>query len=229
MSITTKMLAALTTLTIVVGGGTVGTIPANAATPECGPDCISVFSHALGTYGEPNFVETVLNGVARVGQPVILSQASGSDPSQDLKPNLRPVSAFYAEGMVSARVNRHYGTFFATQIRYSPLGQASDLCVGLDDVAYQNEGLTLQPCTVPATTVWIVDPLQYSPDDGVFALVNGSTRFFSHPLAMTFPRHADPTDPLESQIRVRRLQFRGHDHAVPLWQLWGALMGPLSG
>jgi hypothetical protein len=60
--------------------------------------------------------------------------------------------------MVSAEVNSHYGCLTAVQQEYAPLGIRSGLCVGLASVAYQNEGLTLQPCSVPATTVWVVDP-----------------------------------------------------------------------
>ncbi|HET7742063.1 MAG TPA: hypothetical protein VFL67_15565 [Mycobacterium sp.] len=47
----------------------------------------------------------MLDGVAQIGQPVILKQASGSDPSEDIIPHRGLVSAFYAAGMVSAAVN----------------------------------------------------------------------------------------------------------------------------
>jgi hypothetical protein len=51
---------------------------------------------------------------------------------------------------VSAAVNRHYGTEYAVQFQYAPLGVPSGLCAALATTAYQNEGLTLQPCSVPA-------------------------------------------------------------------------------
>jgi hypothetical protein len=94
-------------------------------------------------------VEAVLDGVAKVGQPVILSQASSSDASQDFIPNGGRVSDFYALGMVSAEVSNHYGNLDAAQIQYAPFGIKSALCVGLTKTASQNQGLTLQPCTVP--------------------------------------------------------------------------------
>jgi hypothetical protein len=56
-----------------------------------------------------------------------------------------PVSEFYAAGLVSADVNSHYGALFGVQQEYAPYGIGAGLCVGLAKVAYQNEGLTLQP------------------------------------------------------------------------------------
>jgi hypothetical protein len=227
MSIKRTMLFA-TTLAVVAGASSVATPTGQAATPECGERCISVFSHALGTYAEPNFVEGVLHGAAKVGQPVIVSEASGSNPSQDLLPRLRPVSVFHAAGMVSDDVKDRYSDHLAVQIEYAPSGNGTELCVGLKKAAYQNEGLTLQPCDVPGTTVWVIDTLNFDPEDGIFALVNASSRNLVRPFAMSFPHSADPSDELNAQITVRRLQFLGRDRSPTLRQLWGALNGPLT-
>ncbi len=138
-------------------------------------------------------------GVARVGQPVILKRASSSDPSEDLiVPRAGLVSDFFAAGMVSAKVNRHYGNL-------------------------------LQPCSVPATTVWIVDTV-HSPAtaaDGYFPLINGSTRNFSRPFVMDYSRNACPTDEPTPQIRVHHLKLLGNEHTVPDRQLWGTRFGVL--
>ena len=67
MSIKSKVLAVAAALTVAGGLSTVGTLPANAATPQCGPHCIQIFSARFGTNADPNFVETVFQGVARVG------------------------------------------------------------------------------------------------------------------------------------------------------------------
>jgi hypothetical protein len=126
----------------------------------------------------------VSHGVARAGQPVILSPADGSSPAEDLMvPLAGLVSDFYAAGLVPAEVNRHYGTLRAAQIEYAPLGVRSGLRVGVAVTAYDGEGLTLQPCPVQARTVWIIDTAD-SPataNDQFFPLVNGSTRDFSPP------------------------------------------------
>ncbi len=223
------MLAATASLTIVGGASAVGTPSATAATPACGQRCISVFSRALGTYSQPNFVEAVYQGIAEVGQPVILNPASSSDPSQDLIVRPGTVSDFFESGMVSAEVNHHYGSLNAVQIEYGPSGVASGLCVGLAATAFQNQGLTLQPCSVPATTVWIVATV-LSPAtaaDGYFPLVNGSTRNVSRPFVMDYPRNAHPTDEPTPQIRVRHLQLVSSERTVPDRQLWGARAGVL--
>jgi hypothetical protein len=204
---------------------TVGTLSASAATPACAGDCISLFSKVLGTYDEPSVVETVLDGVAKVGQPVILEPVNG-DPSQDLIPNLKRVSDFYAEGMVSAEVNSHYGDLDAAQIQFAPFGDESGLCVGLAKAASQGAGLTLQPCEVPGTTVFIID-MPHATADGYFPILNASTTDFSRPFAMSYPRDQYATDQRLQQIEVRRLQFRTEDRILPDSQLWGAHQGVL--
>ena len=125
MSIKTTVRTAMATLTIVGGVSTAAALPASAATPACGPSCLSVFSSELGTYAQPNFVEHVFGGKASVGQPTGLNQASGSDPSEDfINPHPGSVSDYYAMGMVSAAVNRHYGTLTASQLEYDAVGNA---------------------------------------------------------------------------------------------------------
>jgi hypothetical protein len=229
-SIKRKVLAAVATLTIVGGASVAATGAASAATPECGPDCISVFSSKLGTYAQPNFVEAVLGGGgANVGQPVGLKPASRFDPSQDILPDApvpdATVSDFYAAGMVSAKANRHYGSLPAVQQRYAPFGIPTDLCVGLATVA-QNEGLTLQPCSVPGTTVWIVHEGLATPS-GYFPIINAATTDCRRPFAMHLPRNklarGKPV-----QMQARRLQFLTGEKTLPARQLWGAVFGELN-
>lgn len=228
MSIKSKVLATAAMLTIVGGVIAVGSPSVSAATPQCGPRCIEIFSREFGTPTHPRFVETVLQGVAQVGQPMILDRASNSNPAEDLiVPRAGLVSDFFKAGLVSAAVNRHYGNLRAAQIEYAPFGVASGLCVGLAATAFQNEGLTLQPCSVPAKTVWIIDTAD-SPAtaDGFFPLVNGSTRNFSRPFAMTY------LDEPPAQILVRHLRFSNgggpFEHTVPDRQLWGIDFGVLN-
>jgi len=231
MSIKRNVLAVAATLAIVAG---VATLSASAATPECDPGCISIsiFSRELGSYGQANAAEAVLGGVAEVGQPVILAPASTSDPSQHFLPRAPGggrVSDFFAAGMVSVELNSRYGHLMAAQIEYAPFGDASGLCAGLARTAFQGQGLTLQPCTVPARTVWIADAgiLPTPPPAGYFPIVNGSTRDFSRPFAMHYPRDQQAADRRIQQIQVRRLQFRSHTQTIPDRQLWGAHFGVL--
>jgi len=232
LSITRKVLAAAATLTIVGGVSAAATGAASAATSACGPPCISVFSSELGTYAHPNFVEAVLGGGgADVGQPVGLKRASGSDPSQDILPRApreeAKVADFYAAGLVSADANSHYGSLAAVQQEYAPLGIRSGLCVGLASVAYQNQGLTLQPCSVPGTTVWVIHPTLAPTTPGYFPIINASTTDFSRPFAMHLPRNEVASGkPL--QMQVRRLQFLTGEKTLPARQLWGAVFGELN-
>ena len=222
MSITRKVLAVVATLTVAAGLSTVGTLSATAATPQCGPHCIQIFSAKFGTNANPNFVETVFQGVARVGQPTILARPSSSNPAGDFiatAPGAGLVSDFFAAGMVSAAVNQHYGNLNAAQIEYAPFGKPTGLCAALATTAYQNEGLTLQPCSTPGTTVWIIDTAD-SPATAParFPIVSGSTTDFIHPFAMTI--HGNPAHKRFPQITVQRL--RGNPAHVRVSQLWGA-------
>jgi hypothetical protein len=200
----------------------------SAATPTCGQGCISVFSRELGSYAHPNYVEDILGGEATVGQPVGLKRASSSDPSEDILPIAGSVSDFYTAGMVSAEVNRQYGDLMAVQQVYAPFGVSSGLCVGLAIIAFQNEGLTLQPCSVPATTVWIVDPKLSPTTPGYFPIINGSTTDFSRPFAMDLPQDEVVSGQQSLQMQTRHLQFLTQEKTLPERQLWGAHFGLLN-
>jgi hypothetical protein len=222
MSIKRKVIAAAATLTVAGGLSAAGTLPATAATPRCGPHCIQVFSAKFGTNASPNFVETVFQGVGKVGQPTIVAPPSSSNPAGDLIATHPAsgglVSDFFAAGLVSAAVNQHYGSESAVQIEYAPLGKRTGLCSALATTAYQNEGLTLQPCSTPGTTVWIVDTADSPATPGRFPIVNGSTTDFTHPFAMII--HGNPAHKRFPQIKVQRL--RGNPDNVRISQLWGA-------
>jgi hypothetical protein len=128
--------------------------------------------------------------------------------------------------MVSAAVNDHYGPLFAAQLEYAPAGQATGLCVGLARPAYENESLSLQPCTVPGSTVFIVD----SPDapaatPAYTPLIIGSTNDFVHPWTMVY--YGTPTDRPIPRIRVAHLE-RTRSGAVPIDQLFGTAHGILK-
>jgi|tagenome__1003787_1003787.scaffolds.fasta_scaffold20567032_2 hypothetical protein len=226
LSIKTKVLAAVAAMGIVGGVSAAAGGVARAATHECGGYCISVFSSELGTYEQPNFVEAVLDGGgANVGRPVGLKQANKFDSSEDIQPVGGTVSQFYALGLVSREANRRYGALTAVQQRYAPFNVPTALCVGLATVAYQNEGLTLQPCDA-ATTVWIIDAYPSTPL-GYFPIINATTTDFDHPFAMHLPRNEVASGrPL--QMQARRLQFLTGAKTLPARQLWGAWRGELN-
>jgi hypothetical protein len=163
--------------------------------------------------------------VAKVGQPAILGAASGSNPAEDFMPVVLGsghVSDFYAAGMVSPAVNSHFGNLPALQLQYTPSGKATGLCSGAPDTAYQNEALSLQPCSTPGTTVFIIDPaVAPGSGSGYFAIIDGATTDFSHPFVMTY-KHESP-----APIRLDHLQLTDHGTA-PITQLWGRTFGVVN-
>jgi hypothetical protein len=228
MSVKSKVLAAAAALTMAGGLSAAGTLSASAATPQCSQvsqTCIQIFSKEFGSYASPGFIETVFLGIPAAGVPTILHRASSSDPAEDLISHGGLVSQFYAADMVSAAVNAHYGTEQAAQIEYAPYGKPTGLCAALATTAYQNEGLSLQPCRVPGTTVWIIDTAD-SPATApaYFPIVNGSTTDFAHPFGMII--QGNPAHKLFPQIKVRHLI--GNPAAVPVSQLWGAKTGVVN-
>jgi len=223
MSIKSKVLAAAAVLTLAGGLSAAGTLAASAATPQCGNACVEVYSMKYATPTSLGFVETVFLGIPAVGVPTIVHQASSSDPAEDLiVPLAGTVSQLYAQGMVSAAVNEHYGSEHAVQIEYAPYGMPTGLCTAVAATAYQNEGLSLQPCSTPGTTVWILD-FADSPATAptYFPIVNGSNTDFVHPFAMTIlgnPAHR-PFTPIIMQ------HLTDNPGSVPANQLWGAHHG----
>ena len=232
MSIKSKVLAAAAALAVIGGVSTAGTLSASAATPGCsqnGNTCVQIFSKRFGTPASPGFVESVFLGLPFAGVPTILQRTSTSNPAGDIIiPAAGTVSQFYAKGMVSAAVNSHYGAEKAVQVEYAPRGVPTGLCAAIATATpYQDEGLTLQPCTTPGTTVFIIDTADSPATAPVyFPIVLASTTNFVHPFTMTFPGQADPAHRLFPQIKVQHLM--GNPANVPDDQLWGADIPPVS-
>jgi hypothetical protein len=231
MAIKSKVLAATAVLTLWGGLSAVGTVAASAATPQCGAGCVEVYSAKYATATSLGWVETVFLGIPLRGVPTEVRPASGSNPAEDLiVPTGGPIKVwqFYDEGMVSAAVNEHYGNENAVQIEYAPYGHATGLCTAVAVTAYQNEALSLQPCSAPGTTVWIIDgndsPATAMQVPSHFPIVNGSDTDFVHPFAMTIL--GNPAQQLYTPIILQHLM--GNPTNVPANELWGAAFGPVS-
>ena len=256
MSIKSKVLAAAATLTLVGGVGAAGALTAgtaNAATPSCGNSCINLFSHQFGNFGSPNYTVDVLKQGEKVGQPIILFRQANYDPALDWTVAFQGnVSDFFAAGLVSAAVNLHYGCNSianactgtagfpndpAFENEYAPFGVDSGLCLGVAATAFNDEGVTLQPCGVSSKTVWILDTYdQFSfrtaLQNGV-PLINGSDTNFSQPFVLTYPNQGFPTDMPRPQLVVTNLTGFSNGtggpevNTVNSNQLWGATFGVL--
>jgi hypothetical protein len=262
MSIKSKVLAAAATLTLVGGLGTAGALTAgsaSAATPSCGNACIDVFSHQFGTHRSPNFVVDVLRQGERVGQPIILFRTANFDPAEDFSVAFQgTVADFFKAGLVSSAVALHYGCVAGTspscfdpatgkgifqndlafENEYAPFGVDSGLCLGVAATAFNDEGVTLQPCGVSSKTVWILDTLDnefsHAFQHGYVPLINGSDTNFSHPFVLTYPNQSFPTDRPRPQLVVTNLTGFQNGHGgveigtVNVNQLWGADFGILK-
>jgi hypothetical protein len=186
MSVRSKVITAAAALAIVTGVGAAGTQTANAATPECGETCLSLYSAAFGTSQSPNFVLDVLNNVPRTGQPLILAPASGTNQGEDfIADTPEPVSTWVEAGLMSPGLDPLYGKLYATEIEYVPYGAPTGECVGLGADTSILAPVTLQPCGVSAHTLWIFDGATTQPGS-LFALISGTTDSnFRQPISLT--------------------------------------------
>jgi hypothetical protein len=256
MSIKSKVLATAATLTLVGGVGLAGALSAgtaSAATPSCGGFCVDIFSHQFGTHHSPNFVVDVLRQGEKVGQPIILFRTADFDPAEDWTVAFQgTTNDFYDVGLVGPQVALHYGCVVgapftscvfgqvddpAFEIEYAPFGVDSGLCMGVADTAFEEEGVSLEPCGVSSKTVWIADIFD-SPStlfNGYIPLINGSDNNFSQPYVLTYPSSGYPTDMPRPQLQVDNIT--GFSQGFPPGpelgtvddnQLWGADFGVLS-
>jgi hypothetical protein len=130
----------------------------------------------------------------------------------------------------------------AFEIEYAPYGVDSGYCMGVSSTAFNDEGVTLQPCGVSSKTVWILDSIDVvfglSFRDAYVPLINGSDTNFSQPFVLTYPNNGEPTDMPRPQLTVQNLQgsvewsLGGEggieDGTVNDNQLWGADIGTLN-
>jgi hypothetical protein len=235
MSIKTKVFAVSAALTLAGGIGAAGLLApaANATTPSCGGNCVSIFSRVFGHHFHPGFTFDVYQQKAKVGQPVILFRQANNDPGQDfILHNQGYVSDFYNAGLVSKSLVLHYGggcpvltggscttpnaaDDYAFEIEYAPDGAGTGLCAGVASVASNSTKVSLQPCGVSARTVWISDtdkaaecgtyPVYGGVGDGYVPLINGSDTNFSHPYVLTYPQNGYPTDMPRPQLHTQEL------------------------
>ena len=247
MSIKSKVLAAAATLTLVGGVGVAGAMTAGTAvagTPSCGPDCLNLFNKDFapanltgGASSGPSSPVDVFRQGERTGQPIILFRSSNSDPAMDWSASFQgTVNELVPLGLASPLTALHYGDDFAFENAYTPFGVFSGLCLGVAATAFQNEGVTLQPCGASSRTIWIVDDNEsFLHNFPGVPLINGSNTNFSHPFVLTYPPNANPTDIPRVQLRVTNLtgstQPGGHHFpvisTVNSSQLWIATFGVL--
>ena len=137
--------------------GALATQAASAATPACGASCLSMFSPELGTYASPNFVEHVFGGRARIGTQTGLARPTALTRRKTSSTRIRNGCGRRRDGPGVGRVNRDYAPLTASQLKYTPEGIPTGLCVGVAIDPFQGEPLSLQSCPIPGRTVWVID------------------------------------------------------------------------
>ena len=159
MLIKSKVVAAAAVLSLAGGLGTLAAVAASAATPQCGASCIEVYSAKYATPTSLGCVETVLLGDPAARRANEVRPASSSNPAEDLivPPGAGKVPAVRPGHGVGRGRQRTTANEYAVQIEYAPYGKATGLCTAVAVTAYQDEALSLQPCSTPGTTVWIID------------------------------------------------------------------------
>jgi hypothetical protein len=226
MSMRSTIVTAAAALTIAAGVGAVGTLPANAATRDCGINCADLFSVAFGTAAHPGFVLEVANQAGPAGSSVILARASGANPAEDFVPSHEgTVHDFIAAGLISRGMDPLYGQLEAIELWYAPKDASTGQCLGVGGGTGSIAGLgsithvDIQPCGMNAATVWIIDP-ETTSTGSPFALISGKTTGdFTHPQALSV---------LKLGVQLFTAPLVTHLHALPLnHQQWGEDQGTL--
>jgi hypothetical protein len=222
MSVKAKIAAGAATLTIVGGGlGMVGTMTASAATPNCGSTCVNIFSQKYG----PQYLVDVFQAKSAAGTPVILFQASNSDPAEDfVTVDEGTVHNFYRHyGLVSAAFAKTYSADEAYEVQYEPYGLNSNFCLSTWPGEAPQAGylVRLESCGAYSNSLWAADTDAntapngssvtydrhstggvFSPNHTDVALINGATNSFSNPLVLNYPA-GNPTDMPRPQLNVQ--------------------------
>jgi hypothetical protein len=154
-----------------------------AATPQCGSVCAALFNLTFGP-ADVTAVTGPSGTSARTGQPVALVAASGSNQGEDWVILVEgTVNDFFQAGIVSAGLNLHYSNDEVVEIDYAPFGTDSGRCMGVAGVAASGTSVSIQPCGVNASTLWIEDTADQQQRQ--VPLINGSDTNFSHPFVLT--------------------------------------------
>jgi hypothetical protein len=192
---------------------------AHAATADCGYNCVDWYYQRDGS---ADIIE-VDNGTAQTGQGTTVA-AAGDYSAEDFEiGGQETVSTYYKAGVVNSTVNTYWGNDYAFELQYAPNGQASDLCLGVASNAYPNEDVTLQPCGVDATTLWI--ELAADKSDGYQPLINASDVSITAPEVLTVSAVIHGYPPVVTPV----LEVAGLYQFDGTWstsQMWASEIGP---
>lgn len=219
-------------------------------TGACGFSCINLFSDTLGSGVTQNaFVPGDTGAGGKVGQKINLHFAESNRPNGDFIADLSGfvwqfcgffVNAFFSP---TSYVCRHDPFFDVFEVSWARWGSQSDLCIGVAVPGVSNENVTLRPCGLTDTTLWIADrahatrgqdcrdkvpnmDLPVGPDDpneNFCPWINGGDTNFSQPLVLTLDTGTSfPRD----QLRISHELLHGGETSTE--QLWACYDGPVA-
>jgi hypothetical protein len=163
------------------------------ATPACGDNCFNLYSLAYGHNQIQSANVPGDNGGTgwKVGQTINLSRATDSSPNEDFTGGyVGTVGQLCPEGQLSPYICNTYGSsstyqgnFPVYESDFSPYGNETGLCVGVQRPNAANENVSLQPCGEGPGTFWVADlahaHIGYTP------FLSGSDTNYTHPSVLT--------------------------------------------
>jgi hypothetical protein len=200
------------------------------ATPACSSNCFNLSSLELGTHTIQNaYIKGDTGTGGRAGQRLNLRHASNSHPNEDFTGARIGNLAAFCGTLISSTsyvcVN-YPGSYPVFESNWSPYGNESGLCAGIQRRDVANQNVTLQPCGASAKTIWVGDVANGTANHGHFYTpwVNASDPNFSHPLVLTVD---SGTYLPENQLKVQRLNTLTGG-VVPDSQEFTITIGPVA-
>jgi hypothetical protein len=177
------------------------------ATPACGNGCFNLHSLAFGHVQIQSANVPGDNGVGgKIGQTINLKYATDSSPNEDfVQGYIGTVSQLCPQGLLSPYICNTYSTDPVYESNWAPYGNQSGLCAGARLPANPGEPVSLRPCGVNGSTLWVAD-VKHS-RNGYMPFLNGADRNYSHPLVLTVV----PGKKIGLRLRLERLNPLSHD------------------
>jgi hypothetical protein len=166
------------------------------ATITCGGNCFDLSSELLDHNAPGSAIQNAVGGPV-LGNNVNIRQAGNNRSNEDFTNEFVGIVAQFCDGDFGFNPNgifdqnsvacTHYLFSPVFEADSSPLGRTSGLCVGVavPDVSMR---VSLQPCGVKATSLWIADTFHGVTDSNgsdYVPWINGGSIQFSHPYVLT--------------------------------------------
>ena len=241
MSVKAKIAAGAATFALVGGGlGMAGTLTASAATPSCAT-CTNMFPQKYG----PQYQVDVYQARSAANQPVILFQASNSDPAENIVvKDLGTVHDYYdyndsSQSDFSRGFEAQFGGDEVYEFQYEPDDMSSGFCLSTwpGEAPQPGYKVRLERCGQYANSLWAADTADevgdarstagnFAPAGDDVPLINGGDTSFSDPLVMNYPA-GNPADMPRPVLNVQP-ENSYSDGTIFDNQEWGGTVGANS-